>query len=342
VSKIRVKILANPVLVEVLRGDIVESEHRGAVVVADAAGRIVLEIGDTDRPVFPRSAVKSIQALPLVESGAADAFGFGDRELALACASHGGEPAHAEMSASMLARAGLDGSALECGWHWPSHHASTLALARLGGTPNALHNNCSGKHSGFVCTCRHLGVDHRGYVTAGHLSQELVREAMQSVTGAAHDEENSAIDGCSIPTYAVPLRSLALGFARMATGAGMSALRAKAACRLLAACMAEPFYVAGTDRADTRLMKTAPGRIFVKIGAEGVFCAALPELGLGIALKAGDGGERAAEVMVAAVLARLLTGDAGLSATLAAMARPSILSRKGVAVGSIRPSEALS
>jgi L-asparaginase II len=285
--------------------------------------------------------VKAIQALPLVECGAADAYGFGERELALACASHGGEPAHTELSASMLASAGLDGSALECGWHWPSHHASTLALARLGETPNALHNNCSGKHAGFICTCVHLGAEHRGYINAGHVSQELVREAMQSVTGAVHEAANSAIDGCSIPTYAVPLTSLALGFARMATGVGMPEPRARAAKRLMVACMAEPFYVAGTDRADTRLMKAAPGRIFVKVGAEGVFCAALPELGLGIALKAGDGGERAAEVMIAAVLSRLLKEDAELSATLSAMARAPVVSRKGAAVGVMRPAGAL-
>jgi L-asparaginase II len=332
--------VANPVLVEVLRGDIVESEHRGAIAVVDAAGKALLEIGDTDRPVFPRSAVKAIQALPLVESGAADAYGFGEKELALSCASHGGEPPHTELAASMLASAGLDASALECGWHWPSNQDSTLALARAGTVPNSLHNNCSGKHSGFVCTCRHLGYDHRGYVTAGHRSQELVREAMQSVTGAVHDEENSAIDGCSIPTYAVPLKSFALGFARMATGEGMAPQRANAAKRLIAACMAEPYYTSGTGRADTRLMQVAPGRIFVKVGAEGVYCAAVPELGVGIALKAGDGTERAAEVMVAAVLARVLKDDRDLSAKLAEMARPAILSRKGVAVGTIRPAGA--
>jgi L-asparaginase II len=332
--------LTNPVLVEVLRGGIVESAHRGAVAVFDAAGAPVLEIGDAGQPVFPRSAVKAIQALPLVESGAADAYGFGNKELALSCASHGGEPAHVELAASMLSKAGLDGNALECGTHWPSHQDSTLALARAGRLPNDLHNNCSGKHSGFICTCVHLGVDHRGYVGAGHRSQQMVREAMQGVTDAVHDAENSGIDGCSIPTYAIPLKDLAIGFAKMATGQGLSPSRAKAAKRLMAACMAEPFYVAGTGRADTRLMQTAPGRIFVKIGAEGVYCAALPELGFGIALKAGDGGERAAEVMVAAVLSRLLKSDEELSARLAAMARPPVLNRKGLAVGTLRPAEA--
>ncbi|TIW14533.1 MAG: asparaginase, partial [Mesorhizobium sp.] len=313
--------MSNPVLVEVTRGAVVESRHRGAVSVFDADGKPVWEIGDTDRPVFPRSAVKAIQALPLVESGAADAYGFGNRELALACASHSGEPAHVELAQAMLAKAGLDKTALECGAHWPNHEA-TIALARAGDLPSALHNNCSGKHAGFLCTCVHSGIAHQGYVKEGHAQQEMVRDAMQSVTGAVHNAENSAIDGCSIPTYAVPLKNFAQGFARMATGRGFSPERAKAAKRLLSACMAEPFLVAGTGKADVALMQAAPGRIFVKTGAEGVYCAALPELGLGIALKCDDGAGRGAEVMIAAVLAKLLRADEAVAARLTELSHP--------------------
>ncbi len=333
--------MANPVLVEVTRGAVVESRHRGAVAVFDADGKAVLEIGDAERPVFPRSAVKAIQALPLVESGAADAFGFGNRELALACASHSGEPAHVELATAMLAKAGLDKTALECGAHWPSSHDATIALARAGGVPNALHNNCSGKHSGFLCTCVHAGIAHGGYVKAGHALQEMVRDAMQAVTGAAHDVDHCGIDGCSIPTYAVPLKSFAHGFARMATGRGFSPGRAKAAGRLLSACMAEPFLVAGTGKADVALMQVAPGRIFVKTGAEGVYCAALPEFGLGIALKCDDGASRAAEVMIAAVLAKLLHSDEALAARLMQLAHPPVESRVGAKVGTLRPTAAL-
>ncbi|MBZ9844260.1 asparaginase [Mesorhizobium sp. CA5] len=333
--------MTNPVLVEVTRGEVVESAHRGAVSVFDADGKAVWEIGDTDRPVFPRSAVKAIQALPLVESGAADAYGFGNRELALACASHSGEPAHVELANAMLARAGLDRTALECGAHWPSSHDATIALARAGNVPNALHNNCSGKHSGFLCTCVHAGISHAGYVKAGHALQEMVRDAMQSVTGAAHDVDHCGIDGCSIPTYAVPLKNFAQGFARMATGRGLAPARAKAAKRLLSACMAEPFLVAGTGRADVALMQAAPGRIFVKTGAEGVYCATLPELGLGIALKCDDGAGRGAEVMIAAVLAKLLRDDEAVAARLTELAHPAIESRKGAKVGLLRPTTAL-
>jgi L-asparaginase II len=329
--------MINPVLVEVLRGGRVESDHRGAVIVVDAGGRPLLSIGDVEQAVFPRSAVKAIQALPLIESGAADAYGFGDKELALACSSHSGEPAHAEVASRMLARAGLGENALECGSHWPVNQAATVELARSGAAPTQLHNNCSGKHSGFVCTCVHSGIGTKGYVGFAHPFQKLIRETMQAVTGARHEEANSGTDGCSIPTYAVPLKSLALGFARMATGSGFGPERAKAAARLFDACMKEPFFVAGTGRACTKLMQAAPGRIFVKTGAEGVFCAAVPEAGLGIALKCEDGTGRAAEVVVAEVLAHLFKDDAELSARLREMARPELHNWNGILVGSLRP-----
>jgi len=329
--------MSNPVLVEVLRGGRVESDHRGAVIVTDAGGTALLSVGDVDQPVFPRSAVKAIQALPLIESGAADACGFGDRELALACSSHSGEPSHVDVAASMLARAGLAEDALECGGHWPVNQAAMVDLARAGRTPNQLHNNCSGKHSGFLCTCVHSGIATKGYVGFGHPFQKLIRETMEEVTGARHEEENVGTDGCSIPTYAVALKSLALGFARMATGDGFGPQRARAAERLFKACMNEPFYVAGTGRACTKLMQAAPGRIFVKTGAEGVFCAAVPEAGLGIALKCEDGTGRAAEVVVAEVLAHLLRSDAELSSRLREMARPELRNWNGILVGALRP-----
>ena len=333
--------MANPVLVEVLRGDLVESRHEGSVAVFDAAGKSVLSIGDVEAPVFPRSAVKAIQALPLVESGAADHYGFGDKELALACASHSGEPEHVALAAGMLAKASLEGSALECGAHWPLNQDATVALARSGRTPSALHNNCSGKHSGFLCACRHLRINHPGYIGADHPYQELIRRTMVEVTGAEHGARNRGTDGCSIPTYAVPLKNFATGFARMATGEGLSADRASAAKRLFAACMAEPFYVAGTGRADVGLMKAAPGRIFVKTGAEGVYCAGVPELGLGIALKCDDGQGRASEVAVAAVLTKLFAHDGAVQAALAGLVRPVLKNWNGIHVGGLRSTAAL-
>lgn len=333
--------MSNPELVEVLRGGRLESRHTGAVAVVDAEGKAVLSVGDVEQPVFPRSAVKAIQALQLVESGAAEAFGFGDRELALACASHSGEPAHATLAGEMLGKAGLGEADLECGAHWPLSQDATVALAASGGKPSQLHNNCSGKHSGFLCACRHMRIAHEGYVEPDHPYQKRIAAVLTEVTGAEHGERNRGIDGCSIPNYAVPIRSLALGFARMATGRHMPADRAAAARRLLAACMAEPFMVAGTGRADVRLMQAAPGRIFAKTGAEAVYCAALPELGLGIALKCDDGQGRASEVAVAAVLAKLLAASGEPSSALAALAEPPLHNWRGKHVGSLRPTAAL-
>jgi L-asparaginase II len=298
--------LGNPVLVEITRGNSVESVHRGAFAVFDGDGACVLSAGDIERPVYPRSAVKAIQALPLIESGAADRFGFGNRELALACASHSAEPAHIETALHMLAAAGLGEDALECGAHWPFDQPVLIAMARTGRAPTQVCNNCSGKHAGFLCMAVHENMAAKGYVRRDHKVQERVREAMQAVTGAAHGADNCGTDGCSIPTYAIPLRSLALGFARMATGNGLGAARDAAATRLIGACMVEPFFVAGTKRADTEMMRAAPGRIFVKTGAEGVYCGALPELGFGFALKCDDGAARASEAICAAILSEFL------------------------------------
>ncbi len=329
--------MANPVICEVTRGNVVESRHRGSVAVVDADGVSVLAIGDVERPVFPRSAVKVIQALPLVESGAADAFSFGDRELALACASHFGEPAHADLAKSMLARAGLSMDDLECGAHWPAKSSATRKLARQGGSPCPLHNNCSGKHSGFLCTCVHLGIDFPGYTGRDHAFQRELTGVMEEVTGTAHAVDNCGIDGCSIPTHAVPLRNLALGFARMATGAGLSAQRAEAAQRLFKACTAEPFFVEGTDGPCTALLKTGRGELFAKNGAEGVYCGAMPSLGLGMAVKCDDGSMRAAVSVFTAVAARMLRDVADVGPALAAMANKPLLNRNGWTVGEVRP-----
>src|SRR5690242_342003 len=213
--------MRNPVLVEVVRGALTESRHRGAVAVVDAEGARVFALGDVAQPVYPRSAVKPLQALPLLESGAADRYGFGDEEIALACASHGGEPAHVEVASRMLARAKLDGAALECGAHWPSYQPATQALARSGGSPSALHNNCSGKHAGFVCAACQMGVDHHGYVAAEHAVQREVRAAIESLTGVGLGPDACGTDGCSIPTWAVPLDRLAHAFAKFGSGRGL-------------------------------------------------------------------------------------------------------------------------
>ncbi|PSC03940.1 asparaginase [Alsobacter soli] len=331
----------NPVLVEVTRGTMVESRHRGAVAVMDAKGATVFAVGDVARPVFPRSAVKAFQALPLLESGAADRYGLTPAEIALAVASHSGEPAHAETAAGMLAKAGRDAACLECGAHWPMNDQAARDLAAAGRKPSALHNNCSGKHAGFVCLACHLGEDPAGYVKPEHRVQREVKAALEEMTGTALGDDVRGVDGCSIPTYAIPLTALATGFARFGAGEGMGPERRKAAEGICDAAAAHPWNVAGTGRLDTVLMEVFGRRVFMKTGAEGVYCAALPELGLGVALKADDGAKRAAECMFSAVLARTLPlGDAER-----ARLDPHVVHTErnwnGIEVGTTRPTGAL-
>jgi L-asparaginase II len=336
----------NPVLVHALRGGIVESQHRGALAVMDADGAVHTRFGDIDRPVFPRSAVKVLQALPLVASGAAERWGLTDEELALACASHGGEPRHADTAASMLAKAGVDVQALECGAHWPYHDASLKALAAAGEQPSALHNNCSGKHAGFVCLGCLLadevpGAGRRaflaGYVKPEHPVMQEVSAALQATTGWNLANTARGVDGCSIPTYAIPLRHLAHAFAKVATGLGLTQPQARAAQRLRQAVAAAPFMVAGSGRFDSRVMQQLGERVFCKVGAEGMYCAALPELGLGVALKMDDGNTaRGCEVVMAALIERLLPLQADDAALLAGLSDLKLRNWNGIEVGALR------
>jgi L-asparaginase II len=331
----------NPILVEVLRGSLVESQHRGAVAVADADGATVLAVGDVATPIFPRSAVKALQALPLIETGAAAAYGFGDEELALACASHSGEPGHVAVAERMLARAGLDASALRCGAHWPIAQSAVAALARSG-EPTALHNNCSGKHSGFLCDACAMKVDPTDYWRPQHSVQRRVRAVLEDLTGAVLSDDRCAVDGCSVPTWAIPLRNLAHGFAKFGTGCGLLPERARAAARLRAACAQKPWYVAGTGRFCTEIMQLFGPRVFVKTGAEGVYCGALPEQGFGIALKCDDGAGRAAQVVMAALIARFLPLSDAERGALTRFVQPTLRNWNGFEVGSIRVTEQLS
>ena len=335
----------NPSLVEATRGGIVESAHRGALAVVDARGASVHALGDTARPVFARSAVKVLQALPLVTSGAADALALDDDELALACASHNGQAQHVATAAGMLAKAGLDEAALECGAHWPQHEVAQRELAASGRPLSALHNNCSGKHAGFLCVgclmSRAQGRDPRefvrGYVRAEHPVMREVTAALQAATGADLSQAPVGTDGCSIPTYGIPLTQLALAFARVATGVGLTADRANAAARLRAAVAKAPFYVAGSGRFDTKVMQRLGERVFCKVGAEGVFCAALPEQGLGVAIKIDDGNNaRAAEVVMAAAIEALVRLDDDERAFMRALSEVTLKNWNGIEVGALR------
>jgi L-asparaginase II len=329
--------MANPAVVEATRGKRIESAHRGAGAVVDADGRAVMTFGDAGRAVYPRSAVKALQALPLLESGAAGRLGLSDKEIALACASHSGGEDHVATARSMLARAGFDERVLECGAHWPLGEEDARALARSGRTPAAVHNNCSGKHAGFVCLASAMGVDPRGYVAPDHPVQREVTAAIEAMTGAVLSEEMRGVDGCSIPTYAQPLAALARGFARFGTGQGLAHERRNAAARIRACVAAHPATVAGKGRFDTELMSLLGARAFIKSGAEGVVCAALPEAGLGLAVKADDGAGRAAQVMIAALIQRFGDFDDQTKLRLARFVSPRLLNWNGVEVGRMRP-----
>jgi L-asparaginase II len=324
--------MSSVLLAEILRGAEVESRHFGAFVVADPSGRVVLSGGDSQRAIFPRSAVKAFQALPLLLSGAADRYGLAGAELALACASHVGAAEHTRTAAAMLSRAGCDESCLECGAHWPVSAGASRALAASGDAPGALHNNCSGKHAGFVCTARHRGIDPRGYIGADHPVMRDVTAAMSAVTGEDLDRQTPAIDGCSIPTYQISMRALAGGFARFGTGAGLPEGFGLAASRLRQAVADHPIMVAGEDRFDTVVSQALGTAAFVKLGAEGVYCGALPTLGLGFSLKCDDGTPRAAEAATASLLQHLL----GPNDTLERLANPILTNWNGITVGGIR------
>lgn len=325
---------ANPVLIEVTRGALVESVHRGAIAVASSGGGLLLTAGDVDRPIFARSSIKLVQALPLVETGAVDRFGFGAAEIALACGSHVGSPRHVSVARAMLDRLGQPESCLACGPAEPQGSKAARLLAEGGGKPTTLHHTCSGKHLGFIAAAGALGSGIEGYGESSHPVQRMVGTALAELSGRCFEGELSAIDGCAVPTYALPLADLARMFARIATRDGLPARRRHAIELILSACWREPELVAGPGRADTIVMAALPGRMYLKTGAEGVYCGALPERGIGFALKVDDGALRASAAAVMPLAERLLPEARGL------VKRSVLRTPTGREVGAIRSSAA--
>ncbi len=327
--------MTDPILAEVIRGGVVESVHRGAWAVIGPGGELLASSGDIDTPIFPRSAIKAFQALPALEAGIAEAYGMDDREIALAVASHNGEEAHVETARSALAKAHMSEAAYECGAQWPSLGSALRDLVRSGGEALAVHNNCSGKHAFMLAFARQLGVDPEGYTRRDH----PVQQAIEITYGEMCDYDLTCapcgIDGCSVPTWALPLRNIALGFQRFASGEGLSDTRAAACRRIIEAVRAHPFMVAGTKRFCTRLMEAVP-RAFVKVGAEGVYCAAIPHAGIGVAMKVDDGASRGVEVALARVLAGLDCWTDEEAAALAGMTVEPMHNWRGIHVGEVR------
>jgi L-asparaginase II len=328
----------NPILVEFTRGGRVESCHHGAAAVVDADGVVVWGIGDVERSIYLRSTAKPLQALPLVASGAADRWSLTDAEIALACGSHAGEPIHVATAASMLQKAGRDASCLACGTHWPLGETAARALAASGGTPSALHNNCSGKHAGFICLACFYGLDPAGYAQPNHPAMREVTAAIAETTGVALDDSCRGIDGCSIPTFAIPLRALATGFARLGTGRRLSPAFSTAATRIRSAIAFNPLMVAGTGQFDTRIATLFGETVLCKCGAEGTAAAAIPGQGLGLAVKIDDGAGRAVEIAMAALLQRFLPAPLTTSDEFQSLATRTLRNWNGTVVGTLRAS----
>ena len=328
---------AAPIAVEVTRGAVVESLHRASAAVVDATGAVVRQWGDVHQPIFPRSAIKPLQALPLIETGAAERYHLGDGEIALACASHGAEQFHTDTIDAWLSRIGLGEADLECGTHLPSHAPTMEALLRDNRSPNQTHNNCSGKHLGFLTTARHRGEPTRGYINIDHPVQRRVIRTLEDMTGIDLGRVAHGVDGCGIPTLAIPLIGVATAMARFADPAGLAPERRAAIERIAAAMTARPEMVAGTGRFCSAIIAESRGSILAKTGAEGVFVVALPELGLGVAIKVEDGAGRASEVAAAAVLRSIGALDEGLAQRLADFLVAPLHNRAGERIGEVRP-----
>ena len=335
---------SSPVLAEVWRGSIVESRHRGAIIAVDPDGRTVARLGDDHLITSTRSTIKPIQAIPVVTSGAADHFNLTPKELALICGSHNGEQIHTETVTEILRRVGLDEGSLMCGAHPPYSEQEVRDLALKGLRPTQLHNNCSGKHAGMLATAVHLGLPTRDYVSVDHPVQQSIINVLARLTDLDYPFL-SGIDGCSAPTFGVPLKSLAVAFARLAAAGTTRTLDKQislAASRIVAAMIEYPEMVGGTTgRFDTELLRAANGKLICKVGAEAVYsigvlpCGRYPK-GLGISLKIEDGAYRGMTPAVIETLHQLGVLEDTELEQLSSYHQPLVENRRGIKVGEVR------
>lgn len=325
-------------LVQVIRGSRLEAVYRGALAVVDTQGRLVASLGDPGLTTWLRSSAKPFQLTPLVASGAAGRFGFSDRELAVMAASHNGQDFHIQAVLGILKRIGLDANALLCGAHAPLYPPAARALENAGQTPAALHNNCSGKHSGMLAQCVDRRLPIADYLSPQHPVQITIKQTLAELADVALDSIGVAIDGCSVPTFALPLHRVALAFARLADPAGVGEPRCSSLRRIASAMMAYPEMVAGDRRLDTDVMRASQGRIVVKGGAEGYYgIGLLGSPGLGVALKIEDGNEeRGRNAVVVEVLRQLGALDDQALAALGRYAVGPTKNHRGLIVGEMR------
>ena len=336
----------NPVLVNRWRGNAIECRHRGSVVVAESGGRVLMSLGDARQQVFPRSAIKFLQAIPFAESGAMERFGLDERHLAFACASHNGEPVHVELAREWLDRIGLSHDDLECGAELPMHQATAFELMNEARGPERVHHNCSGKHLGMLSTALARHESTRRYRLYNHSVQQRWFEVLGTLGGTRVTELPWGYDGCGIPALCLPLQRVAVAMARFGDPARFDGARRESIERVHAALSAHPYLVAGRERVDTALMERLAPDVFVKVGAEGVFTAVLPGAGqgdgpggaLGIALKMDDGRGSAAAVTLGAVLDRLGLISPEDGRALAEWFTPTVSNSRGEVVGREEPS----
>lgn len=333
-------------LVEVWRGEIVESRHRGHIAAVDGDGNLVARLGEPEAVTYLRSSGKPFQAFPLVASGAADRFGFTPREIAVACGSHSGEPIHEETVAGMLEKISLDESALKCGTHEPFSPEATAELRRRGERPRVLQNNCSGKHAGMLALALHLGAPTDTYDQPDNPVQQAILRVVSQFSGVPEQEIARGTDGCGVPVFGLPVRAMALMYAQLvAPGASFDDATRAACARIVAAMTSAPEMVGGThERLDTEMMRVTEGRIISKIGAEGVYtvgvlpCELFPR-GLGLALKIEDGEDRRARPpVVIEALRQLGALDGDARTKLEPYASFNVRNHRGETVGSVRAS----
>ncbi len=328
----------NPTLVNVTRGGIIESSHNGRICVVDIQGNIQLAMGEVEKPIYPRSSVKILLALPMALSGAIEKYNLNAEELSVICSSHTGEERHTQVVKNILKKANLSENDLECGIHTPINKKQSYELVKQGIKPNQLHNNCSGKHAGMLLLAKMRNFDTAGYINPNHPVQQSIMGIFEMMYEYSLQDAPSDRDGCSVPTWAIPMTNLAFAFAKISDPfAVLPNETAKAITKLRDSVIQEPFMVGGTNRCCTKIMQVLKHKAFVKYGAEAVYMASLPEYGLGIAIKIDDGSTRAVEVALLRILDKIGVLSDKDKQQLADLYKQPIINCNGFTVGNVEP-----
>jgi L-asparaginase II len=326
---------STPLRVHASRGGITESSHTVHAIIVDALGKTLHQWGDVTKPIYPRSSIKALQAMAFMEMKGDEYFQLNEEEIAILCASHNGEPKHVETAQSILKKVGNSPTTFECGSHWPMRAETSYQLARTGEEPTTSHNNCSGKHAGMIALAKLMQVDPKGYINIDHPVQQRIASSMAQMCEYDYQNASWSPDGCSAPTWAIPLYNLALGFAKFASPDSLTKDQQRACNKLFDAVVTHPFMVAGTERYCTDMMALLGKRVFLKVGAEGVYIAAIPDLKLAIALKCEDGATRAAESVMTALLGFIGATDHVDETTLARFQNVEIKNWNKIVTGDI-------